>query len=230
MATTTFIHVNDDLILDTIFEFSINHPETDIVLTIDRKKNDYNTTKKIFTYVKKRNNKIKIERLNADGYDSLKEDMKYMDIIHIDPWKVFTRIETGIHNSINMIYLCNKTNPELQYEIGTDEKTRPYLSEEEFDFILREFQGRVIERVYSKIRYVRIQGKGEKKIRMSNIAKKYGLIPKSEEDDLGEQLEKIKTDIIGLQKNRMIESTESTRNNIKDKVYEHLVPLPDIFV
>jgi len=243
MATTTFIHVKNNLILDTIFEFSINHPETDIVLTIDRKKIDYNTprtTKKFFTYVKKRNNKIKIERLNAgankkdDGYDSLKEDMKYMDIIHIDPWKVFTRIETGIHNSINMIYLCYKTNPELQYEIGTDEKTRPYLSEEEFDFILREFQGRVIEKVYSKIRYVRIQGKGEKKIRMSNIAKKYGLIPKSEEDDLGEQLEKIKTDIIGLQENRMIESTESTRNNIKDKIYEHLVqllvPLPDIFV
>jgi len=38
MATTTFIHVKNDLILDTIFEFSINHPETDIVLTIDRKK------------------------------------------------------------------------------------------------------------------------------------------------------------------------------------------------
>ena len=60
------------------------------------------TTKQFVEYVRSKTNKIKIERdhggagqgfLYDDGMLSLTEDCKYMDIIHIDPWKKYKNYE-----------------------------------------------------------------------------------------------------------------------------------------
>jgi fructose/tagatose bisphosphate aldolase len=162
------------------------------------------TTKEFVKYVKSKNNNIKIERdhggpkqgtFEDDGYNSLKEDSQYLDIIHLDPWKAYPHLEEGIEWTIEMITYCNSLNPNLEYEVGTEEAIRPY-SVEDLDYILGKLKNKLSSVLFSKIKYVVIQcgtklSEGSntgsfdanKLVKMIEITKKYGVVAKEHNGD-----------------------------------------------
>lgn len=87
-----------------------------------------------------------------DGLVSLEHDCKNFDIIHIDPWKK----ENGLQQTIDLIKFCDKINPNLNYEIGTEESIRKFGVDELESLILGLHQG-LGEQLFSKIIYVVIQ-------------------------------------------------------------------------
>ena len=65
-----------------------------------------------------------------DGYLSLRYDCKYFDYIHIDPWKRYPSFKNGSRWTLEMIRFCLSKNPEIKFEIGTEEAIRKFDSKE----------------------------------------------------------------------------------------------------
>ena len=75
-------------------------------------------------YVKTNGKYISVERDHGgpgqgtymdDGITSFKEDCKYMDIIHIDPWKKYQKFEEGLKWTIELLNFCYDINPNLYF-------------------------------------------------------------------------------------------------------------------
>jgi hypothetical protein len=90
------------------------------------------------------------------GIESLLEDTKYADILHIDPWKKYPTYEEGLEYTIRLITLCDAVNPGLEYEVGTEESIRRF-EVHEVDKFLQDLQDRLSTPLFEKIRYVVIQ-------------------------------------------------------------------------
>lgn len=112
-----------------------------------RRQVDYNggyvnnwTTGEFAKYVEKRtyrNFKVPIERdhggigqgyVHDDGYKSFMSDAEHFDIIHIDPWKWYTKFEDGMQQTIdyiNFVYLV-LGNHNIKFEVGTEESIRRF--------------------------------------------------------------------------------------------------------
>jgi len=159
-------------IVDTGIKFQKNNKNSEIVFIPSRRQIEYNggyvnnwTTKEFVEYVKNKNSSIKFERDHGgpnqgiivdDGYESLKEDIKYMDIIHIDPWKKYNALDDGIQQTIEMIKYCYSLNPVIQYEIGTEESIR-YFSIKEIEKLLVTIKNTLSIEIFKQIKYVVIQ-------------------------------------------------------------------------
>lgn len=198
-------------IVDTVIQFSIDHPLQEVIFIPSRRQIEYYggyvnywTTADFCQYVKIKNPNICIQRdhggprqgsYDDDGYESLKEDCKYMDIIHIDPWKKYSKLEDGIKWTIDMLDYCNKLNPNLQYEIGTEESIR-YMSCEELEILVTTIKRRLSPVIFDKIKYLVIQcgtvlceGNNigtfdrERLTKMIDLSKKYGLVAKEHNGD-----------------------------------------------
>lgn len=159
-------------IVDTAIQFQKINKSSEIVFIPSRRQIEYNggyvnnwTTKDFVRYVKSKNSAIKIQRdhggpsqglLDDDGYESLSEDIKYMDIIHIDPWKKYTLLHEGIGHTIKMLKYCHSLNPTLLYEIGTEESIR-YFTVEEIETLIIAIKQNVSTELYKQIKYVVIQ-------------------------------------------------------------------------
>jgi hypothetical protein len=198
-------------VVDTIIQFSLENPDREYSFIPSRRQIEYNggyvnhwNTEYFTKYVKEKNNKIIIERdhggpnqglFEDDGFESLTEDAKILDIIHIDPWKKYYDIDEGIACTVKMINHCNSINPNLFYEICTEEAIRPF-SVEEIDYIVKEIKSKLDESTFLKIKYLVIQcgtklserkntGEfDEKKLsEMLIIAKKYNMIAKEHNGD-----------------------------------------------
>jgi hypothetical protein len=198
-------------VVDTIIQFSLEHPEREFTFIPSRRQIEYNggyvnnwNTKDFTKYVKEKNNKIIIERdhggpnqglLEDDGFDSLSYDAKYYDIIHVDPWKKYYNIDEGIAYTVKMINHCYTINPNLLYEICTEEAIHPF-SIEEIDYIVQGIKTKLDETIFLKIKYLVIQcgtklserkNTGEfdenKLSEMLVIAKKYNMIAKEHNGD-----------------------------------------------
>ena len=134
------------------------------------------TTNKFTNYVKSRTSKIQIERdhggagqgsTDDDGIESLTEDCNFMDIIHIDPWKKYKSYEEGLNETIIELNHCYKINPNLYFEIATEEGIRMFEVDELEKFIL-DLQKKLDHNVYSRIKYFVIQC-GTKLLETTNI-------------------------------------------------------------
>jgi hypothetical protein len=162
------------------------------------------TTKEFTEYVKSKTDKILLVRDHSgprqgqfedDGYESLTEDCKFFDIIHIDPWKKYPSFNLGLKETIRMIEHCYKLNPNLQYEIGTEEAIRrfePYELEE----LVIQLKDKLDPIVFNKIKYLVIQSgtslKGTNQTgnydsfrlkEMIDVCKHYNLISKEHNGD-----------------------------------------------
>lgn len=197
--------------VDTIINYSLQHNNTDIIFIPSRRQIEYNggyvnnwTTKEFTEYVKSRNCNIKIERDHSgpgqglnydDGYESLSVDCKYFDIIHIDPWKAYPELNEGIKWTISMINFCYSINPNLEYEIGTEESIR-YYTINDLEIIISELKNKLKPEVFNKIKYCVIQcgtsllnGKNSglfdknRLIEMIKLVKKYNFISKEHNGD-----------------------------------------------
>jgi len=122
------------------------------------------TTRDFSDYVKKQSKTI-IQRdhggpgqgyADDDGFDSLAEDTKYMDLIHIDPWKKYPNYEDGLDKTIACINFCYQKNPNCYFEIGTEEAIRKFSSVELYKLIM-DLKSSLSEKVYSQITYAVVQ-------------------------------------------------------------------------
>ncbi len=193
-----------------IVDVAINNH--DIILIPTRRQVDWNggyanqwTTAEFAQYVKSKNPQVLLERDHAgpnqgnfddDGYESLAEDCKYFDIIHIDPWKKYADLEQGINETVKMIEFCYRINPVIEYEIATEEAIRPFSSED-INQIIESVKHRLPPAIYEKIRFVVIQcgtrltsGKNigefnaeQLKEMLYVVEKKHGLIAKEHNGD-----------------------------------------------
>ena len=91
-----------------------------------------------------------------DGYSSLREDCQHMDMIHIDPWKKYPSFEDGLEETARMIEFCLKINPEIEFEVGTEQSIRKFESEELESFIYS-LKSRIGSAAFSKVKYLVIQ-------------------------------------------------------------------------
>jgi hypothetical protein len=197
-------------VVDTIIEFC-NRTNNIIGLIPSRRQVEYDggyvnnwTTKGFSTYVKDNTSNIILKRDHSgpsqgqsedDGYKSLTEDCKYLDLIHIDPWKRYPAFNLGLKETIRMIEHCYDLNPNIEYEVGTEEAIRrfePY----ELDELISGLKSKLDPEVFAKIKYLVIQSgtslKGttqtgaydsDRLLNMINIAKKHNLISKEHNGD-----------------------------------------------
>lgn len=197
-------------IVDSLIEFS-NSSKTPITLIPSRRQIEWNggyvnnwTTECFAKYVKDRSQYIAIQRdhggpgqglIDDDGYESLKYDCKYFDSIHIDPWKKYQNMNEGIQWTIDMILFCYKLNPNLYFEVGTEEAIRPF-NVDEINELLNILQIKLPINIFNRIIFCVIQSgtaleNGEnigkyncdKLKEMINIVKKYQIFTKEHNGD-----------------------------------------------
>lgn len=130
-----------------------------------------------------------------DGFESLTQDAKYFDLIHIDPWKKYPRYSDGLEKTIEMIKFAYDINPKLIFEVGTEQAIRPFEAEE-LDQLVIDLQTSLPKEVYSQIKYLVIQSgtslKGTDQTgnydsnrlkEMVKVAKRHDLISKEHNGD-----------------------------------------------
>lgn len=90
------------------------------------------------------------------GWDSLAEDVKYADVVHIDPWKAYPAYDTGLEWTVAAIAMTRIWNPQVQFEVGTEESIRRF-EVHEIDALLQDLQTRLSAEDFAAIRYVVVQ-------------------------------------------------------------------------
>ena len=193
-------------IVDAILEY-VEETGNKIGLIPSRRQVEYNggyvnnwTTKQFSEYTK--NTLIKRDHsgpgqgyIDDDGYTSLKEDCKYFDLIHIDPWKKYPKYKDGLKWTIDMINFCYKENPNVQFEIGTEEAIRRF-EPQELNQLVTDLHHQLKTQIFNQIKYLVIQSgtslKGntntgeydkDRLLSMVQIAKKWNLISKEHNGD-----------------------------------------------
>lgn len=130
-----------------------------------------------------------------DGYISLKEDCKFFNLIHIDPWKKYPKYKDGLKWTINMIEFCYDINQDIEFEIGTEESIRKFSSDELYKLV-KDLAFNLHPQVFNKIKYLVIQSgtslKGnnntgsydkDRLLSMLSVAKKWNLLSKEHNGD-----------------------------------------------
>ena len=197
-------------VVDNVIKF-VNETNEEITFIPSRRQIDFDggyvnnwTTADFVSYVKGKNANIKIERDHSgnsqgtyddDGYLSLEHDCKYMDYIHIDPFKKYQDFNEGLNETIKMIEFCHSLNENIEFEIATEEAIRKFELDELETFV-RELKNRLNLSAFSKIKYLVVQAgtalkeksnigvfDEEKLKNMVQIAKKYNLISKEHNGD-----------------------------------------------
>lgn len=206
MKTRFFIGPMSKNIVDSIIKFNrINNENVGIIpsrrqIEFDGGYCNHWTTEDLRKY----SPKLLIQRDHAgpgqgdfddNGYKSLEEDCKYMDLIHIDPWKKYPNYKEGLRWTIEMIEFCYEKNKKIMYEVGTEESIRKFDSEE-LDKFMNDLSNKLSKEIYKKIKYLVIQsgtslnknsnsGKYNKLRlqRMISVCKKYNLLSKEHNGD-----------------------------------------------
>lgn len=90
------------------------------------------------------------------GIDSFLQDCKYFDLIHVDPFRVSKTIKNAAEKTKTIIDALWKQNPDVMYEVGTEEAIFKYEPEELVWFLtfLRE---ELTEEQFSQIKYAVVQ-------------------------------------------------------------------------
>ena len=136
-------------VVDAIIEFT-EETHNKIGFIPSRRQVEYNggyvnnwTTEEFSKYV---NGRVPIERdhggvgqgyVEDDGYKSFRHDAKNLDIIHIDPWKVYPKYEDGLQSTIESIKKIYNINPEVLFEVGTEETIR-YFTPDDLERLLKD--------------------------------------------------------------------------------------------
>ena len=171
MTPKYFIGPMSKNVVDTIIEFC-NKTNNTIGLIPSRRQVEWDggyvnnwTTQEFTEYVKSKTDKILLVRDHSgpgqgqsddDGYQSLSEDCKYLDLVHIDPWKKYPTFDLGLKETIKMIEYCYDLNPNIQYEVGTEEAIRQFKSYELEDLV-HELKSKLNPEIYNQIKYLVIQ-------------------------------------------------------------------------
>ena len=162
------------------------------------------TTEEFSNYVKNKTKNILLVRDHCgplqgytedDGMESFKEDCKYFDVIHIDVWKKYSNYDDGLKATIELISLGYDLNPNLYFEVGTEESIRLFTPEE-LDRLLTDLKTYLHYNIHSRIKYAVIQSgtalqgntnigdyDNSRLVEMVNVVSKHGLISKEHNGD-----------------------------------------------
>lgn len=162
------------------------------------------TTRDFMIYVRARTDQILLMRDHAGPGqgDDTKEDMHslftdcvYFDAVHLDPWKVADSFEEGAAIVPIMIEYCHRLNPDLYYEIGTEQAICPYEADQ-LDAFIQFVKKNVTAAQWAQVRWAVIQSgtslKGNENtgrhdpIRLTNmllVCEKHGLLTKVHNGD-----------------------------------------------
>lgn len=197
--------------VDTCIEFCKENFNIHLVLIPSRRQVDFCggyvedwTTNKLMEYLQEKSSLIKVQRDHGgpsqgfhedNGYESLLDDCKHLHSIHIDPWKFCNKFEDGIVWTERMIRCCYEKNPDIEYEVGTEEGIRPF-SVEEVRYFLTELKTRLPQQMFRKIKFAVVQcGTGLKEgvnigsfdenrlTRMVSAVRTFGIEPKEHNGD-----------------------------------------------
>jgi hypothetical protein len=198
-------------VVDSVIDFSLKYSEKKITFIPSRRQIDHNsgyvnewTSSSFSAYVKSKNNNILLERDHGgpgqgycmdDGEESLLNDCNYMDIIHIDPWKTAVSMEDGINKTICLLKKCYEKNPNILFEIGTEESIYS-MAVNDVELLILSVKENVSNEIFDNIKYLVIQCgtklkacvntgeyNEEKLQNMLNICKKYNVIAKEHNGD-----------------------------------------------
>ena len=130
-----------------------------------------------------------------DGFESLSYDARHFQLIHIDPWKKCPRYTDGLEKTIEMIKFAYNINPQLIFEVGTEEAIRPFEADE-LNQLVVDLQVALPKEIYKRIKYLVIQSgtslKGtdqtgeynsDRLKQMIEVAKRHDLISKEHNGD-----------------------------------------------
>ena len=196
------------------------------------------TTEQFYNYV---NNKIIIERDHGgphqgyildEGKRSFFEDAKYMNIIHIDPWKKYKNLEEGCLATKRIIEYVNRKNKKCLFEIATEQSIKKFECGE-LDFLVNYLRQNLKKDVYEKIVYLVIQSgtslkenqnigmyNSDRLKSMVNICKKNNLLSKEHNGDyLGKLIKdkfKLGLDSINIAPEFGVLETNVILNTIKE--------------
>jgi len=95
-------------------------------------------------------------QIEDNGYESLKYDCQYLNLIHIDPWKKYPMFSDGLKETVKMIQYCYSLNSKVEYEVGTEEAIRRFEPYELADLI-HQLQYQLPPEIYKQIKYLVIQ-------------------------------------------------------------------------
>jgi len=197
-------------IIDSIIDFS-NKTGTYVTFIPSRRQIEWNggyvnnwTTEDFSNYIKSKSRYVCIQRdhggpgqgsLDDDGYESLKHDCKFYDSIHIDPWKKYSRFADGLKWTIDLLNFCYQENPNLYYEVGTEEAIRKFTAEE-VEKLLYEVKKSVKKEIFERILFCVIQSgtalkngintgnyNDNRLIKMINVVKTYKKLSKEHNGD-----------------------------------------------
>jgi len=155
-------------IVDSIIEFT-TETEGKIGFIPSRRQVEYNggyvnkwTTKQFSEYV---DGRVLIQRdhggpgqgyFDDDGYESFGHDAVCFDMIHIDPWKKYPKYETGLALTIESINYINEVNPNMLFEVGTEESIR-YFAPGDLERLLWDLSESISPHLFRKIKYAVVQ-------------------------------------------------------------------------
>lgn len=123
------------------------------------------TTQEFAHYVRARSDAIVLMRDHAgpaqgdppdDYLMSLFTDTAFMDAIHIDPWKQAGTFVDGCVLTAAMILYCHELNPDLQYEVGTEEAIFSYDANQ-LDILIRFLREGLEPATFDRIQFAVIQ-------------------------------------------------------------------------
>jgi len=171
MNSKIFIGPMTKNVVDSIIDFS-NEKNIVIGLIPSRRQIEYSggyvnnwRTDEFSKYVKTKSNNIILQRdhagpgqgnVNDTGLTSLIDDCKYLDLIHIDPWKQYPNFAKGVEYTANLIKFCYSLNKDIQFEIGTEEAIRKFDSTE-LNELVHNLKMLLTSKEYEQIKYLVIQ-------------------------------------------------------------------------
>ncbi len=157
--------------VDAVIKIS-NEKKIPLGLIPSRRQVDFNggyigwNTKDFAHYVKSQSNLILLSRDHGGPYQgdkkdfgikSMIEDAQYFDIIHIDPFKLANSLEEAANQTLIYLEALYYQNPNLFFEIGTEEGIKKYGVDEFKTFIEKIFIDLDLS-ILEKILYLVVQG------------------------------------------------------------------------
>jgi hypothetical protein len=211
MTPKYFIGPMSKNVVDTIIEFCEENNVTMGLIPSRRQVENTGgyvnnwTTAEFAQYVNNKTDKILLQRDHGgpgqgikhdDGIQSLIEDCKHLDYIHIDPWKEDDGdLMKGLMSTLFLIKLCYNENPLIKFEIGTEQSIRPFTLEE-LEILILFLKNYLSKKIFDNIKYLVIQSgtslKGtnqtgnydsERLVKMVELAKRYNLLTKEHNGD-----------------------------------------------
>ena len=122
-------------------------------------------TETFSSYVKKKNSSVLLCRdhggaeqgqVSDDGNKSFETDAQYLDLIHIDPFRVSETIYQAAEKTGNMIEKLFEINPNVMYEVGTEEAIFKY-EPEHLNWMLGYLKIRLRVEQFNQIKYAVVQ-------------------------------------------------------------------------